>query len=342
MINFDKIWFKKEEPEDKKVVWFTDGQIRIFNNGTWQSFGSSAELADKVDSLDKEVGDILNQIGSSGGITELEFGDTPEILARNLAKLNKVSREDSFLVDIDYGFGTGSWNAGAGGKAFITKSTGIHVNYTIGKDGKLTKGLEIDTSKLNSDLFVIVSELPEASKADRSKIYCVKSTASSVQTLEARHAVTLESKDNTPIVQSVSQYNDNKNIAVQAETAQGTINRYVEYIVIQENVDGKLVYDWEKVGEFKADPDLSGYAKLSGAKFSGDTIFSNGCRMSALYPFNNNRWIICGNQGEQSPNKTFSTNGKIANLGPSESFIFTLEDGTKVTKNIRVLSTTNS
>lgn len=47
------------------------------------------------------------------------------------------------------------------------------------------------------------------------------------------------------------------------------------------------------MGEFKAEPDLSGYAKLT-------------------------------------------------DIGSEESFVFTLEDGSKVTKSIRVVSTTNN
>lgn len=339
MINIDKIWFQKDEPKDKHVVWFYDGVIRVFNNGTWQEYGSSSELKDKVDSMDKEIGDILNQLGSSGGITELQFGDTPEILNKNLTKLKKVSKEDSFLVDIDYGFGTGSWNANAGGKAFITTATGVHVNYTISKDGKLTKGLEIDTSKLNSDLFVIVSELPEASKADRSKIYCVKNTAKSVQALEAKKAITLENKDN----KEVTVQSNDTNISTQAETAPDTLNRYIEYIVIQED-DG--IYDWEKVGEFKADPDLSDYAKLSGTTFNGFVNFNNAIRINkyienAIVGSPYSKFLLAYGTNNQSITKTFATDGSLADIGSPEDFIFTLEDGTKVTKSIRVMSTTS-
>lgn len=37
---------------------------------------------------------------------------------------------------------------------------------------------------------------------------------------------------------------------------------------------------------------------------------------------------------------TYSTNGELANIGHKEDFTFTLEDGSKVTKSIRVLNTT--
>lgn len=70
----------------------------------------------------------------------------------------------------------------------------------------------------------------------------------------------------------------------------GEENKYTEYAYIKQT-DGQFA--WEKMGEFKAEPDLSGYAKLT-------------------------------------------------DIGSEESFVFTLEDGSKVTKSIRVVSTTNN
>ena len=69
----------------------------------------------------------------------------------------------------------------------------------------------------------------------------------------------------------------------------GEENKYTEYAYIKQT-DGQFA--WEKMGEFKAEPDLSGYAKLT-------------------------------------------------DIGSPESFIFTLEDGSTVTKSIRVISTTS-
>ena len=62
-------------------------------------------------------------------------------------------------------------------------------------------------------------------------------------------------------------------------------NGYIEYSYINNK--------WEKIGEFQAQPDLSGYAKLT-------------------------------------------------DIGAPENFTFTLEDGSTVTKSIRVISTTTS
>ena len=69
-----------------------------------------------------------------------------------------------------------------------------------------------------------------------------------------------------------------------------TENKYIEWVKLK-NTDN--TYKFEKVGEFNATPDLSGYARLN-------------------------------------------------DIGTEESFIFTLEDDSKVTKSIRVISTTNS
>lgn len=69
----------------------------------------------------------------------------------------------------------------------------------------------------------------------------------------------------------------------------GEENKYTEYAYIKQT-DGQFA--WEKMGEFQAKPDLSGYAKLT-------------------------------------------------DIGAPENFTFTLEDGSTVTKSIRVISTTS-
>lgn len=103
-------------------------------------------------------------------------------------------------------------------------------------------------------------------------------------------------------------------------------NKYVEYIAIEED----NVWKWEKIGEFKAEPNLSNYAKLSGANFTGE-IKSNVCLRDTPYIWTS----------QQSFNKVPNTKGTISNIGEEESFVFTLEDGSTVTKSIRVISTTS-
>lgn len=107
----------------------------------------------------------------------------------------------------------------------------------------------------------------------------------------------------------------------------GEENKYTEYAYIKQT-DGQFA--WEKMGEFNATPDLSGYAKLSGATFTGEV-------KSKLLRDTPYIWTA-----EQSINKVPNTAGTITNVGNIEGFKFTLENGSTVTKNIRVLSTTTA
>lgn len=107
-------------------------------------------------------------------------------------------------------------------------------------------------------------------------------------------------------------------------------NGYIEYAYINNK--------WEKVGEFQAEPDLSGYAKLSGANFTGTLIISDAWFPHGyVHPTNNKYFQI--QRGDSK--KTFVANGDLADIGTEESFVFTLEDGSTVTKSIRVISTTS-
>lgn len=104
----------------------------------------------------------------------------------------------------------------------------------------------------------------------------------------------------------------NKIYCIKDSTGGNTNNKYIEYIYIE------TTKSWEKVGEFHADPDLSNYAKLNGAVFTGIVTFRNQVELPAN-----------------------TTVGGVT-VGTAEDFIFTLEDGTTVTKSIRVISTINS
>lgn len=107
----------------------------------------------------------------------------------------------------------------------------------------------------------------------------------------------------------------------------GEENKYTEYAYIKQT-DGQFA--WEKMGEFNAAPDLSGYAKLSGATFTGEI-------KSKLL-----RDTPCIWTSEQSINKVLNTAGTVSFIGVVESFKFTLEDGSVVIKNIRVTGTTTT
>ena len=292
-------------------LWLYKKTLKIFINGKWEVLGTDLspeeveELKTKVDSMDRELGEVKQDINiiNSKVCVELEIGNSEEVKSRNLAKLNAIQSVDHlFFADIDYGYGAAKWLPTTGGEAFIVTSNGRAVIYTIGKDGSVTKAsTDIDLTNPNTDLFEVVTELP-TENISTSKLYCV-----------------LSSKV-------------------------GEENKYTEYAYIKQT-DGQFA--WEKMGEFKAEPDLSGYAKLSGAKFTGGISIAGFCESNMLRTFNigranNNKFLyLNGDSSLNSETKTYLTNGDIGEIGHEESFVFTLEDGSTVTKSIRVISTTS-
>ena len=120
-------------------------------------------------------------------------------------------------------------------------------------------------------------------------------------------------------------------------------NGYIEYAYINNK--------WEKIGQFKAEPDLTGYAKLTGNRnvFVNDNEFNNGYTHIQRLSIDNlgevptkTKFFKLSNTSLISVDKYMSSNGTVENAGTPEDFVFTLEDGTKVIKSIRVVSTTNS
>ena len=166
-----------------------------------------------------------------------------------------------------------------------------------------------DISTLNSKftgLFEVVTELPNINDAQLGKIYCIKDTSSS--------------EDD---------------------------NKYIEWVKIMTTDD---TYKFEKIGEFKAEPDLSGYAKLSGADFQGrvriysnleiaNDIYATAINIQDVRKYQNGYLHI---KEGPSPTKTYTTDGGLTDIGTEEDLIFTLEDGSTVTKKIRVLSSTTT
>lgn len=294
-------------PPSIDSLWLNKGIAKVFVNGEWVTIAGGEtpdqkELEEKVDNLDKEVGTIQKDVAvlNSKAVIELEIGNSENVKANNLTKLQAIQSVDHlFFADIDYGYGAAKWLPTTGGEAFIVTSSGRAVIYTIGKDGSVTKAsTDIDLTNPNTDLFEVVTELP-TENISTSKLYCV-----------------LSSKV-------------------------GEENKYTEYAYIKQT-DGQFA--WEKMGEFQAEPDLSGYAKLSGANFTGSTEIDPPGWLSVhiLRKYAGARWLLADGRHNQSPTMTYTTDGQLANIGPEESFIFTLEDGSKVTKSIRVVSTTTT
>ena len=118
-------------------------------------------------------------------------------------------------------------------------------------------------------------------------------------------------------------------------------NGYIEYAYINNK--------WEKIGEFQAEPDLSGYAKLSGANFTGNVNLNGPFNYSRGFTIDylnkgDNGYLKAGRTPANLVNEhqTYNTDGGLSDIGTKEQFVFTLEDGSTVTKSIRVISTTTS
>lgn len=69
---------------------------------------------------------------------DLEIGNSAETKAYNLERL----RLGHFFVQIDYGYGVGSWNPSTGGHAHIVTAYGTTVYYSLSADGTVSKAIE--------------------------------------------------------------------------------------------------------------------------------------------------------------------------------------------------------
>lgn len=181
------------------------------------------------------------------------------------------------------------------------KTSIASINEQITNDQKnITKNTN-DISTLNSKftgLFEVVTVLPDINDAQVGKIYCIKDISSS--------------EDD---------------------------NKYTEWVKIRTADD---TYKFEKIGEFKAEPDLSGYARTDIRTTFEDyvTVKKDLAVQWAFYvgnirPINNKYFYVIS---VNSPTKAYVTDGSLADIGTEEDLIFTLEDGSTVTKKIRVLS----
>lgn len=286
-------------------LWLNKGKLKFFGTKGWTSMvgeenGDRQELEEKVDNLDKEVGDIQKDVAvlNSKAVIELEIGNSESVKANNLTKLQAIQSVDHlFFADIDYGYGAAKWLPTTGGEAFIVTSSGRAVIYNIGKDGSVAKAsTDIDLTNPNTDLFEVVTELP-TENISTSKLYCV-----------------LSSKV-------------------------GEENKYTEYAYIKQT-DGQFA--WEKMGEFSATPDLSGYAKLNTSNiFRGDITATGALYMGSIGK-SDTGYLMAKIISDRSESRVYASSGRLVQIGPEESFTFTLEDGSKVTKSIRVVNTTNS
>lgn len=141
---------QSDMPNDNNVIWVCGNTAKYYNNGTWTTLGESnedrKELEEKVDSLDKEIGEVkkdLSIFGSEQSVVELEIGDSDEIKANNLKKLQSIQTNNhTFFTNINYGYGTASWLPATGGTALIITSEGYAVKYLISIKGVVSKDKE--------------------------------------------------------------------------------------------------------------------------------------------------------------------------------------------------------
>lgn len=181
------------------------------------------------------------------------------------------------------------------------------INEQITNDQKNIAKNTNDISTLNSKftgLFEVVEALPDINDAQSGKIYCIKDTSSS--------------EDD---------------------------NKYIEWVKIK---TADNTYKFEKVGEFSAEPDLSGYARTDidaefnkNVRINQDVIVKWGICTNIVKPFPGNLRYFYVNEDPVST-KAFTPDGKLTDIGTEENLIFTLKDGSTVTKKIRVLSTTTT
>ena len=151
---------QSDMPNDNNVIWVYGNTAKYYNNGTWTTLGESnedrKELEEKVDSLDKEMGEVkkdLSIFGSEQGVVELEIGDSDEIKANNLKKLQSIQTNDhTFFTDINYGYGTASWLPATGGTALIITSEGHAVKYLISTKGVVSKDEEFTLKDFSTEL----------------------------------------------------------------------------------------------------------------------------------------------------------------------------------------------
>lgn len=242
----------------------------------------------------------------------------------------------------------------------------------------------IPTNQLGNvdvDIFMIVNELP-TENIKNNKIYCVKDTTSTDENntyIEYAYINnTWEKVGEFKADPDLSQYArlDKSNTFTKKCSfmgaggsgiglhVQGTTD--LEYLTVRSGIKNwqskpnmayvangtlfdlntKLDVDTYNTDKEQLSADLSGCAKLSGAKFTGNihgtrytTLEILRCGVVEQYK---NRYLTIEDVHKRSNINVYNTIGGITNVGIEEDFVFTLEDGSTVTKSIRVISTTTS
>lgn len=100
MKNIKNIIEATTAPNNTNNLWLDKGVIKTFRNGQWITISEGddkQELEEKVDALDKEMGEVKNDLSkfkSTQGIVELEIGDSQEIKNKNIEILKSIQSTD--------------------------------------------------------------------------------------------------------------------------------------------------------------------------------------------------------------------------------------------------------
>lgn len=139
--------------------------FKYFSGNGWKALNASSaddpdreELEEKVDDLDKEMGEVKQSITNvekyfSPSIFLL-IGNSSEVKSENLAALSTINVGDPFQCEINYGFGVGRMSS-SGGFAHVTTAEGHEAFYDISTDGAVTKNSTY--VKPNEPLQVVLS-----------------------------------------------------------------------------------------------------------------------------------------------------------------------------------------
>ena len=275
-------------PQSIDSLWLNKGIAKVFINGKWVTI-AGGETSDQKE-LEDKVDNLDKEVGS---------------IQNNISILNSKA-----VIELEIGNSEGV-------KANnLTKLQDIQsVDHLFFADIDYGYGAAKWLPTTGGEAFIVTS-------SGRAVIYTIGNDGS---VTKASTDIDL-TNPNTDLFEVVTEL-PTENISTSKlycvlSSKVGEENKYTEYAYIKQT-DSQFA--WEKMGEFNAAPDLSGYAKLN----SSPTFTKVTCNE-----------IKSNNPGPGTP--VFGQKEVSVDVGSEESFVFTLEDGSKVTKSIRVVSTTNN
>ena len=241
-------------PNNNRVLWLNGNSASYYNNGTWVTIGKSSEDRQELEEKVDNLDKEVDNIQKDVAVLNSKAVIELEIGNSESVKANNLAKLQA-IQSVDHLF-----------------FADIDYGYGAAKWLPTTGG----------EAFIVTS-------SGRAVIYTIGKDGS---VTKASTDIDL-TNPNTDLFEVVTEL-PTENISTSKlycvlSSKVGEENKYTEYAYIKQT-DGQFA--WEKMGEFQAEPNLSGYAKLT-------------------------------------------------DIGAPENFTFTLEDGSTVTKSIRVISTTS-